>query len=97
MTAEMEEIHKICQLAMACIVSGSFEPLEKQRALTRVTERDIRRVLAEYNPNESPVMPPERYFEEAAYINEYNDGSGYHVDINLWYPSGESDLRYQAA
>ena len=58
-------------------------------------ENDIKRVLAEYNPDESPVMPPDGYIERAAHINTYNDGSGYLIGINLWYGSGESDLTLQ--
>ena len=92
---EMTEIYHICELAMACIVSNNYEPLRKENALTRVSEGDIKRVLAEYNPGDAPVMPPDGYFEKPAYINTYTDGSGYHVDINLWYGSGESDLTLQ--
>ena len=92
---EMTEIYRICKLAMECIVSDNYEPLRTENALTRVSERDIKRVLAEYNPSERPVMPPDGYFEKAAYINTYTDGSGYHVDINLWYEAGESDLTLQ--
>ena len=91
----MDEIYRICQFAMDCIVHGSYKLLNDCNALARVSESDIKRVLAEYNPGKSPVMPPDSYFKESAYIIEYRDGSGYHVDINLWYPSGESDLTLQ--
>ena len=91
----MTEVYRICKLAMECIVSDNYEPLRKANALTRVSESDIKRVLAEYNPDESPVMPPNGYIEKAAYINTYTDESGYHVDINLWYEAGESDLTLQ--
>ena len=91
----MTEVYRICKLAMECIVSDSYEPLRKENALTRVSESDIKRVLAEYNPDESPVMPPDGYIEKAAYINTYTDGSGYHVDIDLWYSTGRSDLTLQ--
>lgn len=91
----MEEVYRICKLAMECIVSSNYMLLKKLNALTRVSESDIRRVLAEYNPDEHPVMPPDNFFEEAAYIGKYSDGSGYHADINLWYKTGESDLTLQ--
>ena len=90
-----EEIIQICKSAMACIVDDSYAFLEEQQALSRVSSKDIRRVLKEYSPREQPVMPPDSYFEESAYIGEYRDGSGWHVDINLWYPDGESDLTLQ--
>ena len=90
-----EEIIQICKFAMACIVEDSYTFLEEQQALSRVSSKDIRRVLKEYSPREQPVMPPDSYFEESAYMGEYRDGSGWHVDINLWYPDGESDLTLQ--
>ena len=80
---------------MECIVSNNYMLLNDHNALTRVSENDIRRVLSEYDPDELPVMPPDPYFEKAAYIVQYRDGSGCHVDINFWYPSGESDLTLQ--
>ena len=61
---------------------------------SRVSESDIRRVLNEYNSNESIMIPPDDYYEKI-YINEYKDGSGYHVDIDLWYCNGRSDLTLQ--
>ena len=91
----MEEVYRICKLAMECIVNNNYIRLEKLNALTRVSESDIKRVLAEYNPDEHPIRPPDSFFEEAAYIGKYNDGSGYYVDINLWYKTGESDLTLQ--
>ena len=94
-TSEIRKIAQICKIAMECIVSGHYRPLEDRNALTRVSEQDIRRVLKEYNSKELPVMPPDTYFEESAYVGEYRDGSGWHVDINLWYPDGESDLTLQ--
>ena len=90
-----EKIIQICKSAMACIVDDSYAFLEEQQALSRASEQDIKRVLREYNPEELPVMPPESYFEESADVYEYRDGSGWHVDINLWYPDGESDLTLQ--
>ena len=93
--AVTEEIIQICKSAMACIVEDSYTFLEEQQALSRVSSKDIRRVLKEYSPRERPVMPPDSYFEESAYVGEYQDGSGWYVDINLWYPDGESDLTLQ--
>ena len=90
-----EELIQICKSAMACIVEDSYTFLEEQQALSRVSSKDIRRVLKEYSPRERPVMPPDSYFEESAYMGEYRDGSGWYVDINLWYPDGESDLTLQ--
>ena len=91
----MTEVYRICKLAMECIIHDNYMLLEELNALTRVSESDIKRVLAEYTPGDAPVMPPDGYFEKAAYINTYTDGSGYHVDINLWYGAEESDLTLQ--
>lgn len=94
-TSEIRKIAQICKTAMECIVSGHYRPLEDRNALSRTSEQDIRRVLKEYNPKELPVMPPDSYFEESADVYEYRYGSGWYVDINLWYPDGESDLTLQ--
>lgn len=91
----MTKIYNICKLAMECIVSDDYEPLQKEEALTRVSEQDIKRVLAEYKPNEMPIMPPDDYFEKSADIYQYTDGSGYHVDIDFWYGAEQSDLTLQ--
>lgn len=88
----MNGIYSICEAAVESIVSGDYTFLREQDALSRVSEDDIRRVLDEYDPGCRPVMPPEHYFEKGAYIVEYTDGSGYHVDLDLWYPEGRSDL-----
>ena len=79
-----EELIQICKSVMACIVEDSYTFLEEQQALSRVSSKDIRRVLKEYSPREQPVMPPDSYFEESAYMGEYRDGSGWYVDITLW-------------
>ena len=92
---EAEKIVQICKMTIECIVSGRYGPLEERRALSRVSEQDIERALKEYSPGERPIMPPDSYLKEAADVYEYRDGSGWHVDINLWYPDGESDLTLQ--
>ena len=65
---KVDEIYCICKLAMECIVHSNYTLLKDCKALTRVSENDIKRVLAEYNPNELPVMPLDLYFKETAYI-----------------------------
>ena len=92
---EAKTIFGICKRTIECIVSGRYGPLEECRALSRVSEQDIERVLKEYSPRERPIMPPDSYLEEAADVYEYRDGSGWHVDIDLWYPGGVSDLTLQ--
>lgn len=91
----MEEIYAICKTAMACIVRNDYKFLRKQNALTRAAEADIKRVLSEYDPSQNPMMPPDSYYRESAHIYTYTDGSGYAVEFNFWYPSGESDLELQ--
>lgn len=90
----MEEIIKICKHVIECMVNDNYELLEVEGALERVSERDIKRVLHEYNPDENIIIPPEEYYKKI-YVNKYNDGSGYHVDVDLWYYSGRSDLTLQ--
>ena len=69
----MNEIFSICKSAMNCIVMDDYQFLEEQRALTRVPEEAIKRVLSEYNPEEKLVMPPDDYFEKAADIYRYTE------------------------
>lgn len=88
----MNEISEICKLAMECIVRDDYSPLEICNALKRVTEADIKRVLLEYDPDGQPVMPPDGYFEQVPCVIPYHDNSGWHVDIDFWYSSGQSDL-----
>ena len=90
----MEEIIKICKHVIECMVNDNYELLEIEGALERVSERDIKRVLHEYNPDENIIIPPEEYYKKI-YVNKYNDGSGYHVDVDLLYYSGRSDLTLQ--
>ena len=91
----MTKIYDICEFAMERIVSGDYALLQKEGALTRVSENDIKCILTEYEPNEFPIMPPDDYFEKSADIYQYTDGSGYHVDIDFWYNAGQSDLTLQ--
>ena len=79
---------------MACIVDDSYAFLEEQQALSRVSSKDIRRVLKEYSPREQPVMPPDSYFEESAYMGEYRDGSGWYV---RWRERPDAAAGYQEA
>ena len=90
----MKDIIRICKHVIECIVNSDYGLLEEEGALSRVSENDIRRVLNEYNPNENIITPPDDYYKKI-YINKYKDGSGYHVDIDLWYCSGRSDLTLQ--
>ena len=92
---EAKKIYRIYKMTIECIVSDHYGHLEEFCALSRVSEQDIRRVLKEYNPKERPIMPPDSYLEEAADVYKYRDGSGWHVDIDLWYPGGVSDLTLQ--
>lgn len=91
----MTEIYDICKKVMECIIYNDYEALRKERALERTSESDIKRILFEYDPYQMPIMPPNDYFEKSADIYTYNDGSGYAVDINFWYKTGESDLTLQ--
>ena len=94
MPIQMEDIIKVCKHVMECIVENNYKKLEEEGALSRVSESDIKRVLHDYNPNGNIIIPPDDYYKEI-YVNKYNDGAGYHVDIDLWYYDGRSDLTLQ--
>ncbi len=90
----MDEIIRICKHVIECMVDNDYELLAKEGALTRVSEKDIKRVLNEYNPGAGIINPPDDYYQ-CVYVNEYKDGSGYNVDLDLWYYDGQSDLTLQ--
>lgn len=90
----MEEIIRLCKHIMDCMVNGNYDILEEEGVLERVSEKDIKRVLHEYNPDEDIITLPDDCYNQI-YVNKYNDGYGYYVDIDLWYWSGRSDLTLQ--
>ncbi len=90
----MEDIIRICRHVIECLVNCNYTLLEAEGVLKRVSEKDIKRVLNDYNSSERIVTPPDDYYKKI-YINKYKDGSGYHVDIDMWYSSGQSDLTLQ--
>lgn len=76
------------------MVDNDYKLLAKEGALTRVSEKDIKRVLNEYNSRAGIINPPDNYYQHVC-VNEYKDGSGCHVDLDLWYYDGQSDLTLQ--
>ena len=68
------------------------QPLKK--VIRIATEEDMKRVFEEYDAKNHISMPPISYFKELE-INEYNDHSGYWVDIDLFYNNQISDLTLQ--
>lgn len=90
----MKKIVETCKYVVRCMVYDEYSELEKKGILSIVSESDIKRVLLEYDSNKKIIMPPEEYFDEIDII-EYNDKSGYYIDIDLWYSTGQSDLTLQ--
>lgn len=58
--------------------------MEKKGILARVSEDDIKRVFKDYDERNHISIPPCSYFNELE-INEYNDCSGYWIDIDMFY------------
>ncbi|MDE5782213.1 MAG: hypothetical protein K2I03_12185 [Lachnospiraceae bacterium] len=89
-----KQITEICKYIVQCIVNENYKELENRGILDRVSEKDLRRRLSEYKAGEHTIMPPDQYFDNLE-IHEYNNKSGYWVDIDLWYIDGRSDLTLQ--
>ena len=88
------EIIEYCQYIVRCLVNEDYSDLEKRGILDRVSREDIKRVLSEYDNRSHITMPTTQYFDKLD-INEYSDGSGYWIDINMFYNDRTSDLTLQ--
>lgn len=90
----MDRIVQLCKRITACIQEGDYGSLARDHALCRVSEQDIRRVLGEYGGSVTSI--PEEAFHSSAYtVYTYKDGTGYHVDLDLWIDEKQSDLTLQ--
>ncbi|MBQ4069190.1 MAG: hypothetical protein IJC76_08065 [Lachnospiraceae bacterium] len=88
------EVREYCKYIMQCLVDEKFVELEKKGVLARVSKEDIKRVLKEYDDKNHISMPTISYLKELE-VHEYNDHSGYWIDIDLFYNNQISDLTLQ--
>lgn len=91
---EKREVIEYCKYIVQCLVNEDYADLEKKGILARVSQEDIKRVLLEYDGQNHISMPTNQYFNELD-VNEYNDKSGYWIDINMFYNDQMSDLTLQ--
>ncbi len=90
----MDEIMQLCKRITAYIQEGDYGSLAREYVLRRVSELDIRRVLGEYGGSVTAI-PEEAFHSDAYHVVTYKDGSGYHVDLDLWIDGGRGDLTLQ--
>lgn len=88
------EVIEYCKYIVRCLVNENYADLEKKGILDRVSQEDIKRVLLEYDEQNHISMPASQYFKELE-INEYDDKSGYWIDITMFYNNQISDLTLQ--
>lgn len=88
------EVIEYCKYIVQCLVNEDYVDLQKKGILDRVSQEDIKRVLLEYDKQNHISMPTNQYFNELD-VNEYNDKSGYWIDIEMFYNSQKSDLTLQ--
>ena len=88
------EVIKYCKYIVRCLVNENYADLEENGILDRVSQEDIKRVLLEYDEQNHISMPGNQYFNELE-INEYDDKSGYWIDIAMFYNNQMSDLTLQ--
>jgi len=87
----MDEVYEICKKIVMCLQNGDYDFLNKQNALCRVSEEDIKRVLHEYGGSLSTIPDGKENIE----IYKYNDNSGVKADLDLWIDGKRSDLTLQ--
>ena len=87
-------IMQLCRKITAYIQEGDYASLAWDNALCRVSEQDIRRVLGEYGGSVTTI-PDEAFHSNAYYVIPYRDGTGYHIDLDLWIDGDRSDLTLQ--
>lgn len=90
----LDEVMQLCRKIVEYIQEGDYASLVRDHALCRVSEQDIRRVLGEYGGSVTAI-PKEAFHSNAYDVYTYRDGSGYHVDLDLWIDGGRSDLTLQ--
>ena len=88
------KVMEYCKYIVQCLVYEDYSALEKKGILNRVSKEDIKKVLLEYDKKHHISMPTTQYFNELN-VNEYNDKSGYWVDIDVFYNNQMSDLTLQ--
>lgn len=89
------KIMQLCRKIAANIQKGDYISLARDNALCRVSEQDIRRVLGEYGGSVTMIPEEAFYNSDAFHVIAYRDGSGYHVDLDLWIDGDRSDLTLQ--
>lgn len=94
MIEDINQVKEYCKFVVQCLVNKNYQELMEKGILNRVSEKDIKSRLDEYNSGEYIVMPPNSYFDKLE-VHEYNNKTGYWIDIDLWYTDGISDLTLQ--
>ncbi|MDE5894046.1 MAG: hypothetical protein K2H45_14100 [Acetatifactor sp.] len=87
-------IMQLCRKVTTYIQESDYASLARDNALCRVSEQDIRRVLGEYGGSVTAI-PDEAFHSDAYHVIPYKDGTGYHVDLDLWIDGHWSDLTLQ--
>ena len=84
----MNEIYEICKKIVMCLQNRDYDFLNKQTALCRVSEEDIKRCYM----NKETVF---QQFQMENKVQIYKDNLGLKVDLNLWIDRKRSDLTLQ--
>lgn len=90
----MEELIELCKKVVRYIVEDNYKALEQEKALSRVSEKDIKRVLENYGGALS-LLPDNAFKSNAFEVYKYKDNTGYKIDLDLWINEIRSDLTLQ--
>jgi|GEM_PF-6534576 len=77
----LEELINLCKKVVKYLVEDNYIALEQENALSRVPEKDIKRVLKNYGGVMS-LLPDDVFKTNAFEVYKYNDNSGYKIDLD---------------
>ena len=99
----IEKIISMCDFIVNAIIENNYDELQKLNIFTRTPQEDFIRALNEYmeDANAKTITKiPKFVYHDTNYRNgfgiiSYKDGSGWHIDLDLWMDGERSDLTLQ--
>lgn len=82
-----EQVKLLLKEIVIDLVNGNYERIQ----MKLIEELEVDNLKEELSYWESLTMPPDQAFEKINFI-EYEDGSGYAMEFELWIDDNESDL-----
>lgn len=90
-----EEVINYCKYIVHCLAENKYDELEAKGILEVVSENGIKRVINEYAEDSRITIPDDDQYVGKIDIYQYNDNTGYAVDIDIYLNNELSDLTLQ--